>query len=110
DGASVLVKENPVRLLFAATSDDADDATKRMAYPSLAPAFVIWSVQPAGAETLVGLCARKSFPGTQANQNVPIGVVLVSFRVMLYCQSVGSSWVTVIVAVAVSDMARLLQV
>lgn len=65
-------------------------------------------VQSARVVMEPGLVSRKSFPGTQPNQNVPIDVVLVSFRGMLYCQSVGSIWV--IVAVAVSHMAHLLQV
>jgi len=38
---------------------------------------------------LLGKLAKKPSPGTQENQNVPIGVVPVSCRVMLYCQSDG---------------------
>jgi hypothetical protein len=38
--------------------------------------LVMLSVQPAGGLTEIGLVARKSSPGTQAYQNVPMPEVL----------------------------------
>ena len=59
-----------------------------MEYPSLGGApFVIMSAHPGGDSMLLGKLAKKPSPGTQENQTVPIGVVPVSCRVMLYCQS-----------------------
>ena len=43
-----------------------------MAKPSPAPMLVMLAVQPAGGLTEIGGVARKSSPGTQANQNVPM--------------------------------------
>jgi hypothetical protein len=42
------------------------------------------SVQPPGGATLSGFTGMKSSPGIQANQNVPIVVVPVSLRVIVY--------------------------
>ena len=61
-----------------------------MANPSDAPALVILLVQPAGELTVSGELSRKSLPGTQAYQNVPIwleevaGLWLVFLKVIEY--------------------------
>jgi NADPH:quinone reductase-like Zn-dependent oxidoreductase len=59
-------------------------------YPSPAPPCVgAEAVQPAGAEiggVASGEVARKSLPGTQANQIEPIVVLPVSCNEKLYCQ------------------------
>jgi hypothetical protein len=47
-----------------------------MAKPSVAPPFVMLSVHPVGFVTESGDVAIKSWPGTQANQNVPMLLVL----------------------------------
>ena len=47
-----------------------------MEYPSLGGApFVIMSAHPGGDSMPLGKLAKKPAPGTQENQNVPIGVV-----------------------------------
>ena len=56
---------------------------------------------------LLGKLAKKPSPGTQENQNVPIGVVPVSCRVMLYCQSDGPSGSTATDANAIITMEPL---
>jgi hypothetical protein len=43
-----------------------------MAKPSPGPRLVMLSVHPRGGLTEIGLVARKSSPGTHANQHVPI--------------------------------------
>ena len=79
-----------------------------MEYPSLGGApFVIMSAHPAGDLMLLGKLAKKPSPGTQENQNVPIGVVPVSCRVMLYCQSDGPSGSTATDANAIIAMEPL---
>jgi hypothetical protein len=63
---------------------------------------VILYVQPAGKVTDVGDVVRKSFPGTQAYQKVPIGLGVglppASVKVSMYCQEFGLSCVSVMVA------------
>src|SRR5262245_26764104 len=86
DGASVLTNENPLDEPPGWRSDDAEDAVHWMAYPSPEPACVIKPAHPVGAVMLPGELARKSSPGTQANQNVPIDVEPVSCRVTVYCK------------------------
>src|SRR5271170_999427 len=80
-----------------------------MANPSFAPPPVMISCHPEGLVTLDGRVSRKSFPGTQANQNVPTVVEPVSCSVTLYCHSAAASWVAVMVADAVSAKAQLLR-
>jgi hypothetical protein len=65
------------------------------------------SVHPAGDATLLGELANKFVPGTHPNQNVPIVVVPVSGRVMLYCQSDGPSGLTATDANAITAMEPL---
>jgi hypothetical protein len=58
-------------------------ATHWIALPSLAfPLPVMLSVHPIGFTIVLGTESRKSCPGTQAYQNVPIFVVPVSVKVM----------------------------
>jgi hypothetical protein len=47
-----------------------------MAKPSPGPMLVMLSDQPGGGLTEVGLVARKSSPGTQEYQNVPMPALL----------------------------------
>jgi hypothetical protein len=60
-----------------------------MANPSVAPPWVIVSDQPVGAVSEMGDVARKSSPGTHANQNVPTLRVLEAefVTVMSYLKS-----------------------
>src|ERR1700748_3177290 len=76
-----------------------------IAKPSVAPAWVVIALQPAGSPMSDGMVGMKSLPGTQANQNVPRSVVPVSFNVRLYCQDVGDSSIDESVALAASDAA-----
>ena len=60
-----------------------EDATHSMADPSkLLPLPVIELDQPVGLEVALGTEGRKSSPGIQENQNVPILVVPVSVTLM----------------------------
>src|ERR1019366_8532131 len=70
------------------------------------PPLIGVAVQPVGVVSPVAGSGRKSLPGTQASQKLPIVVVPVSFRVMLYWNVVGLISTTLSVAAAVSLMAR----
>ena len=61
----------PRRLTDRKTAGQSPAASIRRA-----PMLVMLSVQPAGGLTEIGLVARKSSPGTQAYQNVPMPELL----------------------------------
>jgi hypothetical protein len=75
DGGSALVNEEFIELP-GCTSFAALFVTNWMANPSPGPLLVILAVQPGGGLTEIGREARKSSPGTQAYQNVPIPELL----------------------------------
>ncbi len=74
-GESALVNEK-LNELPGITSFAAAFAVNSMPKPSLAPVLVMVAVQPAGALTEIGRVARRSSPGTQAYQNVPMPALL----------------------------------
>jgi hypothetical protein len=79
-GVSVLSNEKPVSFPPAASQ------LLLVIHMIAAPLLVGVGVHPGGDMNLVesGAGDRKPFPGTQLNQNTPIGTTPVLFSVMLY--------------------------
>ena len=75
EGVSALVNEK-LNELPGCTSFAGLFARNWMAKPSPGPIWVMLSDQPGGGLTEIGLVARKSSPGTQAYQNVPMPALL----------------------------------
>jgi hypothetical protein len=74
-GESALVNEK-LNELPGCTSFAGLFARNWIAKPSPGPMLVMLSDQPEGGLTEIGLVARKSSPGTQAYQNVPMPELL----------------------------------